>query len=127
MGNLSVLSVGGGDITLKFDKSNPAEVIRAKRIIKDMLRRGYALLIEVKEGEFQRAVNFDENVGEYIIADYDPEEITEPVVKLKENDDEQEEEETAAIEPKARTRKANQKRIKMENANAVAVARSAGG
>lgn len=46
-GEVGVLNVGAGDTRLMFDKSNPADCIRAARIVKDMLRRGYALLIEV--------------------------------------------------------------------------------
>lgn len=74
-GEVGILNVGAGDIRISFDPKNPAEVIRAKRIVKDMLRGGYALLVEVeKNGEkaFQRALDFDEERGEYIIADYDP-------------------------------------------------------
>lgn len=76
-GNLAILNVGSGDTKLSFDKSNPAECIRAARIVKDMLKRGYALLIEVGKdadgrAKYQRVLSFDENVCEYIIADLDP-------------------------------------------------------
>lgn len=60
------MNVAGGDIRISFDKNNAPEAIRARRIITEMLGRGYALLIEV-EGAYQRAIAFDENVGEYII------------------------------------------------------------
>ena len=40
-GTLEILNVGAGDVVITFDKTNPAEQIRAKRIIKDMLKRGY--------------------------------------------------------------------------------------
>ncbi len=76
-GDVRVLNVGAGDIKLLFDKSNPAERIRAARIVTDMLRRGFALLVEVGRGDdgrpiYQRAHAFDEEKCEYIIADYDP-------------------------------------------------------
>jgi len=74
-GGVAVLNVGQGDTKLTFDKSNPAEVIRAGRIVKDMLRRGYALLVEVERDgvkKFERALDFDESKAEYIIADFDP-------------------------------------------------------
>lgn len=70
-GSVGILNVGDGDTKLSFDKSNPAERIRAGRIVADMLRRGYALLIEV-DGTFVRATEFNEDVCEYIIADFDP-------------------------------------------------------
>src|ERR1700677_2068082 len=75
MSEVAVLNVGAGDVKLTFDKSNPAERIRAARICKDMLRRGYSLLIEVeRDGKklFERALDFDETKCEYIIADFDP-------------------------------------------------------
>ncbi len=75
MSELSILNVGAGDVKVSFDKSNPAERIRACRIVKDMLRRGYALLVEVeRDGKkaFERALDFDEDRAEYIIADFDP-------------------------------------------------------
>lgn len=75
MGEVAVLNVGAGDTKLSFDKGNPAECIRSARIVKDMLRRGYALLVEVeRDGKkaFERATDFREDICEYIIADFDP-------------------------------------------------------
>ena len=75
-GTISILNVGDGDLKVTFDKSNPAETIRARRIVKDMLRRGYALLVEVErngEKAFERALDFDEKTDSYIVADFDPE------------------------------------------------------
>ncbi len=77
MSGLGILSVGAGDTKLTFDKSNPAERIRSARIVTDMLRRGYALLIEEDDGQggkrTHRVREFREDVCEYIIADLDPE------------------------------------------------------
>lgn len=75
MGSIAILNVGAGDVKVTFDKNNPAETIRARRIIKDMLRRGYALLVEVERGgekKFERALDFDESNDSYIVADFDP-------------------------------------------------------
>lgn len=71
MGSLACLNVSGGDIKISFDTNDAAEAIRAKRMIVDMLKRGYALLIEVN-GKFTRCLEFKEDVGEYIVADFDP-------------------------------------------------------
>lgn len=74
-GQVGILNVGAGDTKLTFDNQNPAETIRAARIVKDMLRRGYALLIEVDQSDgskaYQRALDFDESKAEYIVADFD--------------------------------------------------------
>lgn len=79
MGEMGILNVGAGDTKLSFDKNNPAEVIRSARIVRDMIRRGYALIIQVppkKKGgaiTYQRVDDFREETCEYIIADLDPE------------------------------------------------------
>jgi hypothetical protein len=74
-GQIGILNVGAGDTKITFDPSNPAETIRSGRMIIDMLRRGYALLIEVTDAKgekaYQRVTEFRENTGEYIVADFD--------------------------------------------------------
>lgn len=136
-GTVGVLNVGAGDTKLSFDKSNPAERIRAARIVKDMLRRGYALLVETEvDGKkvFTRALDFDEAVCEYIIADFDPQpqnhEPPQPLVTLREEPTHASEQETPAQEPAApapRRGRPPGKRVPAEGARAVAVARTAGG
>lgn len=122
-GSLSCLNVAGGDVRVTFNKDDVSELIRAKRIITDMLARGYALLVEV-DGAYQRAVAFDEAKSEYIIADYDPRVVNEAVraaavAKVREH---------AEVEtPKPQKPRHGKKRIPMASTNAVGVARSAGG
>lgn len=76
-GAVNILSVGEGHIRLTFDNQDTADTIRAQRIVKDMLRRGYALLIATKGDDgtvsWSRAKDFDESTNEYIVVDYDPE------------------------------------------------------
>lgn len=74
MGQVGILSVGAGDTKLIFNRDDPAEMIRAARIVRDMIHRGYALLVEVPPGSktYQRAIDFIEDTCEYIIADFDP-------------------------------------------------------
>lgn len=73
-GEVAILNVGYGDTKLSFDKSNPAECARARRIVGDMLKRGYAILVAVgkdkKSGEplYRRAHGFDAETDEYIVA-----------------------------------------------------------
>ncbi len=74
-GVLEILNVGAGDVKITFDKNNPGEILRAKRIIVDMIRRGFALIVEIeREGErkYERVQEFDAERGEYVIADFDP-------------------------------------------------------
>lgn len=111
-GTIGILNVGAGDTKLTFNKKNPAERKRAAGIVTDMLRRGYALLVQVgtKNGEplYQRAKAFDPKTCEYIISggpddtvDIGTEAIKPPRVKVK--------------------------RIKAESTRAVSVGRTAGG
>lgn len=74
IGTVGILNVGDGDTKLSFDPKNPVERIRAARVVRDMLRRGYALLVEVERDgvkQFERATDFREDTCEYVIADFD--------------------------------------------------------
>jgi hypothetical protein len=143
-GVLEILNVQGGDVKITFDSGDIADTIRAKRIVTDMLRRGYALVVEVeREGvkAYERVQAFDEARGEYIIADFDPslarevdmqdeaadlrkkhdmdaagEEIGAPPVTAQADD----------AEPR-RGRPTSRTRMPMESTRATAVGRSAGG
>lgn len=131
-GSVGILSVGAGDTTLSFDKSNPAERIRAGRIVRDMLRRGYALLIEVERNgvkAFERALDFDENVCQYVIADFDGGQA-EAHDQQEGTRDQQEQtpprDEEAGTAPRLK-RTYTKRRVDAESTRAVAVARTAGG
>ena len=72
-GEVGILNVGAGDTKLTFDPSKPDEVARSAQIVKDMIRRGFVLLIEVGQDEkgeaiYKRAHDFDESTAEYIVA-----------------------------------------------------------
>lgn len=117
-GTVAVLNVGDGDTRLSFDKDNPAERERASRIVADMLKRGYAILVQVgeKEGKplFQRADAFDPDTCEYIIAG-GPDEA----INIGES--------PAEPKPKKRARRSSSSRIPAETTRTVAVGRTAGG
>lgn len=73
-GVLEILNVQGGDVKLTFDKNNIQDSIRAKRIVQDMIRRGYAIVVEVErrgKKAYERIKEFDAERGEYIVADFD--------------------------------------------------------
>jgi hypothetical protein len=127
---VGILNVGAGDIRISFDPKNAGERIRAARIVKDMLRGGYALLVKVGKS-YQRALDFDESKCEYIVADFDPTQggvqgapTPEPAVAAK----------CAcgcggAVTPGKRYLRGhhNRKRVPAEKTHSVAVSRSAGG
>lgn len=118
-GEVGILNVGAGDTKLTFDPSKPDEVKKSARIVKDMIRRGFVLLIEVGSNEkgpiYQRARDFDETTSEYIIAG---------TVSDMEQDDEQKPASPPRSRPKGKTKPV---RIPASSTKAVAVARTAGG
>jgi hypothetical protein len=69
--SLSILNVGHGDTKLTFDKDKPEERERAALIVGEMLRKGFAILVEVEVGGrklYDRVTAFDANTCEYIVA-----------------------------------------------------------
>lgn len=123
IGQVGILNVGTGDTKLSFDPKNPAERIRAARIVTDMLRRGYALLVEIERKgvkSYQRIEKFDEKKCEYIIADFDP------IIAQEADENEETETQETPSPPKA-SPKIKTRAIKAESTKAVGVPRRAGG
>lgn len=67
-GQLDVLNCGYGHLQIKFDKGNEDDADKARRVIKDMLKRGYCLFVEI-DGEFHKVKAFDPERDEYILKD----------------------------------------------------------
>ncbi len=119
-GEVGILNVGAGDTKLSFDPKNKEERERAARIVTDMIRRGYTILVEIDDGKGgkknRRVRKFDAKQCEYIIA--------------AEPSDEQERSAEAAAATPTRGKKADggaTRRIPAERARATAIPRSAGG
>lgn len=74
-GCLDVLNVGSGHLKFAFDKDDAAEVDKAKKVITDMLKRGYMIFVK-DGGEQKRVRKFDAAHEEYILEE--PEVIPEP-------------------------------------------------
>lgn len=108
MSDLSILNVGAGDTKLTFNKEDPKELERTRRIVVDMLKLGYAILVKVGETtsgkpKYRRAVAFDATKDEYVVMD-------------------------VPKEPSLRAgRRAAGTRVPASGARAVGVSRSAGG
>ena len=120
LSELAILNVGEGDTKLSFDSKDLAEQIRAERIVKDMLRRGYMLLVETDDGKLVRATDFDPETSEYVIADLDPD--YDP-----ETENREETEETTPTKKAKRKKKGKTKRVSAKGRKGVAVAPIAGG
>lgn len=67
-GSIGILNVGAGDTKLVFDNSKPDEIAKSAAIVRDMIRRGFVLLVEVGRDEkgplYRRAHDFDEATAE---------------------------------------------------------------
>lgn len=130
-GSVGILNVGAGDTKLTFDPKKPDEVKKSAKIVADMIKRGFVLLIEVgkdDKGEplYRRAKAFDESTCEYIIAGSIDDEST---TTEKPHDEEQ-----ASAPPRkgkaAQTAKRDRRgttRVPASSTSAVAVSRTAGG
>lgn len=68
-GQLDVLNCGEGHLEIKFHHNDAIECERAKRIIQDMLKRGYALFVHGTDDALIRVKRFVADKGLYIIAD----------------------------------------------------------
>jgi len=137
MGTLEILNVQGGDVKLSFNSKDASEAIRAKRYIGEMMKVGFVLLVEVnRDGEtaYERALAFDPARGEYIIADFEGANghtngNTPPAVQSGGELPAVSGTDEAGPEPETdvKPRRGRRKRVPMEEANATAVGRSAGG
>lgn len=129
-GSVGILNVGAGDTKLTFDPKKPDEVKKSAKIVADMIKRGFVLLIEVGKADdgdpiYRRAKAFDESTCEYIIAGT----VSDDTTTTEQTHDEKP---TGApprkgkkTEPK-RDRRATT-RIPAASTSAVAVSRTAGG
>jgi hypothetical protein len=109
--SLSILNVGEGDTKLTFDKDKPLELERTRRIIGDMLKLGYAILVRVGETvsgkpKYRRATGFDPTHDEYLVMDV-PDESVIPI--------------------RPAFKRGRRSRVSAPGRPAIAVARSAGG
>lgn len=132
-GTCAILNVGAGDTKLSFDPANPADRKRAAATVTDMLRRGFAIMVQVGEqgGKplYQRIEAFDEATCEYIIVGL-PEDAA--ITQLGTVEPAEGRHLSPAGQKRRGGRKANVKkfprtRLPAESTSAVAVGRSAGG
>lgn len=128
MSQIAVLNVGTGDTKLSFDSDDPNDVKRVGEIVRDMIRRGYAVLVEVGEHNgkptYQRAEDFDPETSEYIITGN----ATPPIFEVK--DDRNDEPKATARGRKTEKKKprtSNKRPVNAKKTKAVGVARTAGG
>ena len=81
-GEVSILSVGKGDLKFTFDTDDPAELEKAEQIVGNMIDRGYVLMVRFKNGKTRRVKRFSKSKREYIVADL-PKAMQGPIEKAK--------------------------------------------
>lgn len=68
-GCLDILSVGRGHLKLTFAEGDDVEIEKAKRVIEDMIKRGFAIFVETEDGGTKRVKRFNKKNFTYIIDD----------------------------------------------------------
>lgn len=118
-GELHVLNTGGGDITVAFNHLDAAERATALRMLKDMQTRGYAILVQMEDGTYTRAIEVDAERGKYVVRVPDEEPATAaPRTGMDDG---------PALLAKRQRGRPRKQQIDVGKARAVSVARSAGG
>lgn len=130
-GELAILNVGDGDTKLVFDDSDPVASERNAKTVRDMIRKGFVLLIEAgRDNEdrplYRRAIDFDPEAREYIVAGVADEPTTTGAVTHEQESTSQTTRRSKATPAKTAGRKSTE-RIPASTARAVGVARTAGG
>lgn len=119
-GVLDVLQIGRGHLRMTIEEGNGVDVERAKRVLGDMMRRGYAIFVEDPDGSTHRVLEFDPARFVYVIDDtMSAVPATGPVTA-----------DAAGENPPARKqapRKRATKTVPVGSSRATAVGRSAGG
>jgi len=109
-GVLEVLSIGKGDLKLTVDVGHPDDVAKARALIEEMLRKGYAIFVETEAGPV-RVQQFNPELMSYVIY-----EVPEPSETYE-----------AAKRAPRKPRKARKRHVPVAGSRATAVGRTAGG
>jgi hypothetical protein len=108
-GMLEVLSIGKGDLKLTIGGDNPEDTEKARKLIQEMLEKGYAIFVETDKGP-TRVKRFNPHRMTYIISEVPDEPALEP-----------------AKTSKAPKKKAKETHVPVAGSRATAVGRTAGG
>lgn len=111
---LDVLNCGAGHIEIDFTKDDPNSVTEAKKIIQDMIKRGYTVVIETEDRQTRRVEAFDPEHSHYIVSAGPT--VIEPADEPAGAE--------AATPPKKKPKK---EKVPMTKARATGIGRTAGG
>jgi len=72
-GTLGILNVGAGDLKLDLGPGVPDEQrATAAKMVEDLLRNGYSIMVEMPDGTCSRATAFDPAALAYVISEPKP-------------------------------------------------------
>lgn len=108
-GMLEVLSIGKGDLKLTIGGDNPEDTEKARKLIEEMLHKGYAIFVETDKGP-TRVKKFNPKRMTYIISEV-VDEAAPQVTKAE----------------RAPRKKAKETHVPVAGSKATAVGRTAGG
>jgi len=115
VGTLDVLSTGHGHMKVTITPGDKAEQDKARRMIEDMLKRGFSIFVELDNGETRRVTAFDPERLIYYVDP--PDELPDEVATAT----------APEPAPKAKRAKRPYRAVPVAGARATAVGRSAGG
>lgn len=113
-GSISVLNVGEGDVVVTFNGLDDTEAEKALRMLEDMQKRGYAILVKQPDDTYRRAESIDRETQSYVVV------VPDELPKVGED-------EAAPAEATKPKRGGRRVRQPIRETHAVGVARSAGG
>lgn len=131
-GEVGILNVGAGDTKLSFDPAKPDDAKRSAQIVRDMIRRGFVLLIEIGRNDkgpiYQRAHDFDPETHEYIIAgDVADDDMAKEMTNDRRKHTGRKTTRKSSTAPARQAGRKATRRVPAAATNAVAVSRTAGG
>lgn len=118
-GMLDVLSIGKGDLNLSIDGDHPEDVERARELIGEMLRAGYAIFVDSDDGPV-RVHEFNPNRMTYTIRERLPEELAGAAMPALPPG-------PAAKAAKKAAKRGTRREVPVAGSRATAVGRTAGG
>ena len=67
-GRLDILNVGMGDLKLRWNAGDEADIAKAQATVEHLLKQGYALCIEKPDGTYARVKRFDREADAYVVS-----------------------------------------------------------
>jgi hypothetical protein len=119
-GMLEVLSIGKGDLKISIGCDNEEDIEKGRRLIEEMLTKGYSIFVETDEGPV-RVARFNPNRMTYIIKEI----VEEPAEEQASAAPDQSTE--AAQKKPRRARRTVEKEVPVRGSKATAVGKTAGG